>query len=237
MSTRTQHRGFTLIELLVAVALISTVLSITYGSYVVTTKSARACKSRIALSEQGRTALEQIARHVRCSFAGSDSGRTEDSQARSDQPEAVPETTISYFDGNAHAPNGEILSFVSTNGLREEEGTKDGLFQVVYRFDRRRRELALSLARFVGTAERTGKRDWRVIADQVKSVDLAFFDGEKWLDRWEFEDKKVLPRAVRIELGGENESLQRYDYSTVAYVSCRDYQSEERTQTLVSVEK
>ena len=237
MSTRTQHRGFTLIELLVAVALIATVLSMVYGSYAVTTRSARACKSRIALSEQGRETLEQIARHIRCSYAGSDSDRTEDSPARSDQPETVPETNISYFDGNAHAPNGEILSFVSTSGLREEKEAKDGLFKVVYRFDKRKRELALSLARFVGTAEGTGKRDWRVIADQVKSVDLEFFDGEKWLDRWDFKDKKALPRAVRIELGGENESLQRYDYSTVAYVSCRDYQSEERTQTLVSVEK
>ncbi|MHC4354373.1 MAG: PilW family protein, partial [Planctomycetota bacterium] len=173
MSARTQQRGFTLIELLVAVALIATVLSITYGSYVVTTRSAQACKSRIALSEQGREALEQMARHIRCSYAGSDSDRAEDSQARSDQPEAVPETNISYFDGNAHAPNGEILSFVSTSGLREEKEIRDGLFQVVYRFDRRRRELALSLARFVGTAEGTGKRDWRVIADQVKFVDLA----------------------------------------------------------------
>jgi len=237
MSARTQQRGFTLIELLVAVALIATVLSITYGSYVVTTRSAQSCKSRIALSEQGRVTLERMTRHIRCSYGGSDSDRTEDDQTGSDQTETVVETSVSYFDGNAHAPNGEILSFVSTSGLREEKGAKDGLFKVVYRFDRRRRELALSLSRFVGTAEGTGKRDWRVIADQVKSVDLAFFDGEKWLDRWEFEDKGVLPRAVRIELGGENESLQRYDYSTVAYVSCRDYQSEEQTQTLVSVEK
>ena len=237
MSNRTQQRGFTLIELLVAVALIATVLSIVYGSYIATTRSAQACQTRITLCEQGRETLEQIAQHIRCSYAGSTPDRAEVTQTPSDQTEGLVETGISYFNGDARASNGEVLRFVTTSGLLDEKGTKDGLFEAVYRFDKRRGELSLSLARFVGKSEETGKRSWQVIADQIKSIELAFFDGEKWLKRWDFEDKKGLPRAVRIEISGENESLQRYNYGTVAYVSCWDHRELSRTETLASVEK
>lgn len=238
MSTEAKQWGFTLVELLIAVALISIVLSMAYGSYVVTTKSAKACQTRIALSEQGRETLEQIARHVRCAYASSEPERKEDAQTDSDRQGTTSDAEISYFDGNAHAPNGEILSLVSTSGSFEGQETTDGLFRVVYRFDRRNRELAFSLKRFFGEAEGAQKRSWRPIAGRVTSVDMAFFNGDKWVRRWEFKNEKTLPGAVRIAISGENERLQRYDYSTVVYVSCRDSKkSAEGTRTLVSVNR
>ncbi len=237
MNNRLRQRGFTLVELLIAMALIATVLSMVYGSYIATTRSARACKSRIALAEKGRTTLEQIARHIRCSYVGSLSDVTENVKTGSGQTEVGPEATVSYFNGDARAVNGEILRLVTTSGLAEEKGATDGLFEVVYKFDKRTGELALSLSRFVGTAREAEKRNWRVVADQIESIGLEFFDGDKWLERWDFEDKNGLPRAVRIEIGGANESFQRYDYSTVAYVSCRDYRPATQIETLVSVDK
>ena len=233
MNKKLRQHGFTLIELLVAVALIATVLAMVYGSYIATTRSAQACKSRIALSEQGRKTLEQIARHVRCSYAGSVCDNTEDVEAGSDQTQTEPGDRVNYFNGDTDAPDGEVLHLVTTCGLSGEKRATDGLFEVVYRFDKRTSELALSLVRFVAASREAERRDWRVIADEIESIDLAFFDGEQWLGRWDFEDKKELPRAVRIEISGENESFQRYDYSTVAYVSCRDY----RAETLVSVDR
>ena len=231
MNNRLQRHGFTLVELLVAVALIAIVLAMAYGSYFAISRSARACSSRIALSEQGRETLEQMARHVRCSYAGSVCDNTE-VEAGSDQTETEPGDSVSYFNSNPDAPDGEVLHLVTMSGSSAEKGATDGLFEVVYRFDKKTSELALSLVRFIGIARDAERRDWRVIADEIESIDLAFFDGEQWLGRWNFEDKKELPRAVRIEISGENESLQRYDYSTVAYVSCRDY----RTETLRAVD-
>jgi prepilin-type N-terminal cleavage/methylation domain-containing protein len=236
MNNRLQQRGFTLVELLVAVVLIATVLAIAYGSYFAISGSARACSSRMALSEQGRRTLEQIARHVRCSYAGSVFDHTEDVKAGTDQTETDPRGSVSYFNGDTDAPDGEVLRLVTTSGLSGERGATDGLFEVVYRFDRRTSELALSLARFVGTAREAERRDWRVIADEIESIVLAFFDGEQWLGRWDFKDRKELPRAVRVEISGQNERFQRYDYSTVAYVSCRDHRVVTRTETLVSVD-
>jgi len=237
MNNRLQQRGFTLVELLVAVALIATVLAMAYGSYFAISRSARACSSRIALSEQGREALEQIARHVRCSYAGSVCDNTEDVEAGSDPTETEPGVSVSCFNGDPDAPDGEVLHLVTTSGLSAEKGATDGLFEVVYRFDKRTSELALSLVRFVAASREAERRDWRVIAGEIESIDLAFFDGEQWLGRWDFKDKKELPRAVRIGISGENESLQRYDYSTVAYVSCRDHRAVTRTETLRSVDR
>ena len=236
MNNRLRQHGFTLVELLVAVVLIATVLAMAYGSYFAISASARACSSRIAMSEKGRKTLEQIARHVRCSYAGSVFDHKEDLEAGPGQAETEPGGSVSYFCGYTDAPDGEVLHLVTTSGLPGEKGPQDGLFEVVYRFDNRTSELALSLARFVGTSKKAERSQWRLIADQVESLELAFFDGEQWLESWDFEDKKELPRAVRIEISGQNESLQRYDYSTVAYVSCRDSRAVAPTRTLASVD-
>lgn len=230
MNSRLRQRGFTLVELLVAVTLIATVLSMVYGSYIAATRSAQACKSRITLSEQGRKTLEQMSRHVRCSYSGSNYDRDRNVPAGSTEVEIEPGNGVSYFSGDAHAPNGEILHLVTTSGSPEDDGAKDGLFEIVYRLDRRKRELALSLSRFAGEPGGARRRDWQVIAEGVKSVDLAFFDGEKWLPRWEFKDRKGLPRAVRIEITGENKSLQRCQYGTVAYVACQNYRTVTKTE-------
>ncbi len=236
MNKTLRQRGYTLIELLVAVTLIAMVLAMVYGSYIATTDSAQACTSRIALSEEGRETVEQIARHIRCSYA-SHSDNQQDDRPRPGHTQVVPEREVSYFVGNGRAAKGEILNFVTTSGMFQDEGSKDGLFRVVYRFDRRAGELAVSLTDFVGTAEKAEKRDWRVIADRIKSVELEFFDGEKWLKRWDYQDRKGLPRAARIRICGENKSLQRYDYSTVAYVSCRAYTHSTQTETSASTKK
>ena len=238
MTNRTRQQGFTLIEILVAVALISTVLSMVYGTYVTTTRSAQACKTRIVLCREGRTTLEQIARHIRCSYAGSEpEPAAEDVEAGSDRTQVVSVEDVEYFNGNAKAQNGEILHLVTASGLSDEKGLTDGLFDVVYRFNKRTGELALSLARFVGTTDKTAKRQWWPIADRITSVDMEFFDGDKWFKRWDSSDNKGLPRAVRIEISGENESLQRYNYGTVAYVSCRGDRALTQTETLASAEK
>lgn len=237
MKDRPRQQAFTLVELLIAMALITTVLSMAYGSYVATTRSAQACKSRIALTRKGRKALEQIARHIRCSYVGSAFDVTENAKTEAGQTQAGSEIAVSYFSGDARAFNGEILRLVTTSGSAEDKSAADGLFEAVYKFDKRTGELTLGLARFVGTPRETGNRDWRVVADQIESIDLAFFNGENWMKRWVFEDEKTLPRAVRIEIGGENESFQRYDYSTVAYVSCRNYRPATQIETVVSVDK
>ena len=239
MNNRLDKHGFSLVELLVAVALIAAILSMVYGSYFATSKSAQTCKARITVSQQGRKTLEQMARQIRCSYAGTVADRTETEpvEAGSKQTGMILEDSISYFNGNSVAPRGEILHLVTTNRLFGEKELADGLFAVTYKFDKRASILSLSQREFVGTAQKTGEKNWRPIAEGVKSLELTFFDGKKWLRSWDFKDKKILPCAVRIEISYEDEDHRQYHYATVANVSCRENGERIQSEKLISVNK
>jgi prepilin-type N-terminal cleavage/methylation domain-containing protein len=62
MNNKSNKNGFTLLEILVAMAIIVLIVSMVYGSYFATSKSAQACNTRIANSQQGRKLLEKVAR-------------------------------------------------------------------------------------------------------------------------------------------------------------------------------
>ena len=237
MSDTSGKNGFTLVEILIALALIATILSMVYGSYFATSRSAQVCQAKIAMCHQGRTTLDQMARQIRCAYAGiakdADLGESGTQQKR-----IVREDGVNYFTGSRNASKGEILRFVTTNGFAEDkEKPAKGLFEMTYRFDKRKRTLFLSQRRFIGTTKKAPKRDWRPITENIEHFDLEFFDGKQWLRRWDFEDEKRLPSAVRMEIGCRDEDNRRCDYSTVAYVSCRDNAAGTNTETLVSVNK
>ena len=214
MSNKSNKDGFTLVEILVAMTIIVTIVSMLYGSYFATLKSVRVYKSRIALSQQGRKVLTQMAQQIRCSHAA-------------------------YFNGNSGDTSGEILHLVTTSGIFRGQNQADGLFEVTYKFDKSRGLLSLSQERFVGVPEGVGRRrDWQPIVGNIEHLELAFFDGQQWLNKWDFKDKKKLPCAVRIEISYEDEDYQQCRYGTVAYVCCwKNQDKKTRPDVLVAVEK
>jgi len=253
VNSRSGKSGFTLIEILVAAAIIVTIVSMVYGSYFATSKSARSCKSRIALSRQGRKVLEQIARQIRCSYVGSAKEYKSPARPVFRQREKMPEDVISYFDGNSGETGGEILQLVTTSGVRsnpcksgyspstrtsngasgisEGRATLDGLFETTYKFDKSSGTLFFSQERFVGAPKSlVENKNWQPIAGNVESVELAFFDGQQWLHTWDFKEKKSLPNAVRINITCEDENCRQYHYGTIAYVCCRKNQAKKAIQ-------
>jgi prepilin-type N-terminal cleavage/methylation domain-containing protein len=227
--------GFTLVEILVAVALITAILSMVYGSYFATSKSAQACKAKIAMFQQGRKTLEQMAQQIRCSYAGTDAEHTDSMPSDSYQIKMIPEKNINFFNGDSDAPGGEILHLVTTNGFFKEKVPVDGLFDVTYKFDKGTGVLSLRQIGFIGTVKRLEEGDYRPIACNIERLELTFFDGQQWLRSWDFEDQIKLPYAVKIEIGFEDENYQRCDYVTVANVFCRENEVQTRTETLVSI--
>lgn len=237
MSYTRGKKGFTLVEILVALALIATILSMVYGSYFATSRSAQVCQARIAMCHQGRTTLDQMARQIRCAYAGT---AKDDNLGESGtrQKRIVREDGMCYFTGSRNASNGDILRFVTTNGFAEaKEKPVKGLFEMTYRFDRHTRTLFLSHRRFIGTTKKAEKRNWMPIAKNIEYLELEFFDGKQWLRRWDFEDKKKLPSAVRMEIGCRVKDNREYNYGTVAHVSCRDNGTGTHTETLISANK
>jgi len=239
MNSQSGKSGFTLVEILVAVAIIVTIVSMVYTTYFATSKSAQAYKTRIALSRQGRKVLGQIARQIRCSYVGPAKKYKYPARPVSQQRETIPENAINYFNGNSDDPGGEILHLVTTNSISEGQTPTEGLFEVTYKFDKGSGVLFFSQGRFIDAPKSVvEKRNWQPLVRNVESVELAFFDGQQWLQRWDFKEKRKLPHAVRIDVTCEEENYQQYHYRTVAYVCCRKNQDKKTTSTtLVSINK
>jgi type II secretion system protein J len=240
MNNKAGKTGFTLVEILVAMAIIVTIVSMVYGSYFAMSRSTQACKARIALLQQGREILTQMAGQIRCSYASSAEERLSYlPKSTSSQVKTIPENTVNYFNGNTDDQSGEILHLITTSGFFYKQEPASGLFEVTYKFDKSTGLLSLSQERFTAAPKNVlEKRIWQPIAESIRCVELAFFDGQQWLPKWDFKDKGELPYAVKITISGENKNYQRYHYGTIAFICCRNNRSEKvQSDMLVSVNK
>ena len=222
-------KGFTLIEILVAVTIIATIVSMVYGSYFATAKSADVYKTRMTLSGRTRKVLCRMARQIRCSYigeaiedtdlavrwgtpyGGKDSGSTN----------TINKSPVIYFNYEPDAPGSGTLHLVTTNRLFGKDGYANGLIDVAYKFDKNIGTLYLSQRRFAGTPENNIEdRNWRPLLVNVESVELEFFDGRQWCRKWDFGQKRKLPLAVKIGITCEDENSRKCHYGTIAYVNC-----------------
>ncbi len=238
MSSSSDKDGFTLVEILLAMAIIVTIVSMVYGSYFATSKSTQAYKSKITLSRQGRKVLGQMARQIRCSYASKADKNTYPAPIPQ-QGNTDPASAINYFKGNSDEPSGEILHLVTTNGFSVGLVPSNGLFEATYKLDKSRGLLFSSQRRLAVTSKSVEqKKKWQQIAEDIESLKLAFFDGQKWLNKWDFKDKKQLPCAVKINITWEDKNHRQYQYGTIAYICCRKNQGKQtRSGTLMSINR
>lgn len=222
MNTRYRQSGFTLIEILVASAIILSILSFVYGTYFVISKSSRAAGDKMKLSQQALKVMNQFARQIRCSYADTVNVPARTTKRVSERKKKKPYKGPDYFSGDTNSTGEEILRLVTTNKYAMKQNPEEGLFEVIYRFDKRQGRLYLSQKRFVATTKnKDKKRIWLPIAENIQSLDLAFFDGQQWLNKWTFKEKRELPNAVKINITFRDRNGRIYGYSTVADIYCR----------------
>ena len=221
-SIQVGKNGFTLIEALVAMAIVVSIVSMVYGSYFATAKSADVYKAMMTASESAGGLLQQMTRQIRCSYARGDDDSPASAARTIPKTQGIREEPVSYFKGGSDLPNGEILHLVTTaRWLDPPEAGRDGLFDVVYKFDKSARTLLVSQRRFVETPMNLSpNREFSPVIEGLEHIEPAFFDGRQWLDNWDFAQKKKLPRAVRISIACEDQNGRKCAYSAVAYVYC-----------------
>jgi len=178
-----------------------------------------------------------MARQIRCCYAGSAKEYKYPESKVTQQKETKPESITIYFIGDSGEMGGEILHMVTTSDISEGQAAIDGLFEVVYKFDKNSRTLFFSQERFVDTANNSiEKRNWQQLGGNIESIELAFFDGQQWLQSWDFKEKRALPVAVKVNITCEDENYRQYHYGTAAYVCCRKNESKKiLSDTLVSM--
>jgi hypothetical protein len=221
---------------MVAVTIIATIVSMVYGSYFATAKSADLYKTRMSMSGRTRKVLCWMARQIRCSYIGKSDKDTDLAKTDSAETNTVRKSPVIYFNyepdacGTGFQPvktrpgwpcHGGILYLVTTHKLFCEDGYANGLFDVAYKFEKNIRALYLSQRRFAGTHEnRIEDRNWRPILTNVESFELGFFDGQQWCGKWDFAQKRKLPLAVKIGITCEDKNYRQCHYGTVAYLDC-----------------
>ena len=211
--------GFTLIEILVSVTIIAMIVSMVYGSYFATAKSADAYKARMTTSGQTQKVLRWMTQQIRCSYIGKISEETELAGTDSSRTSKIKKSPIIYFSYEPDAMGSETLHLVTTHMLFCDDGYINGLVDIAYKFDKNSGTLSLSQRRFVGAPEKyLEDRNWRELLVNVESVELDFFDGRQWLTEWDFELKKKIPAAVKISITCEDENYRQCHYGTIAYV-------------------
>lgn len=237
MNSQINKKGFTLVEILVAVAIITAILSMVYGSYYVTTRSMQVCKRRIELSQGARELLEKMAQQIRCCYAGTVNKPTPPAGRNGVQKEETTESIINYFSGNSTEKDGRILYLVTTNNILDKQAP--GLFEVIYKFDKNNRKIFVSADNFVDGRKRLNEnRNWQMLAENIESITLQFSNGRDWLAAWDFEEKKMLPNAVKINITCQDEKERQYCFGTAAYISNRKNQVINTTsEALVTVNK
>ena len=238
MSESSDKKGFTLVEILIALALIASILSMVYGSYFATSRSARACEGRMDMCRRGQAVLDRMARQIRGAYAGEEPADANSGPSDVQKEERASNRPLSCFTGASDAPKGEILRLVTTNGSSEQrDKPAKGLFEVAYRFDKRSGTLRVTRSRFTAAAKDAGTEHWETAAEGVDYLDLAFYDGRQWRRRWESSNERRLPSAVRMDIGFRDEEGRRYDCGTVADLPCRRDPVETTTERLRSVNR
>ncbi len=230
-SIQVEKHGFTLIEMLLAMAIVVSIVSMVYGSYFATAKSADVYKAMMTASESAGGLLQQMTRQIRCSYATSDDGSPTPAEPLLPKTQGILEEPVSYFKGGSQLPSGEILHFVTTAPFSGLDGCRDGLFDVVYKFDKAARTLLVSQKRFVETPTDTAeKREFLPVIEGIEDIRLQFFNGAEWADQWDFAQAKKLPRTVRISIACEDENGRKCTYSAVAYVYCLNPGNQEKAK-------
>jgi len=201
-----QKNGFTLIELLVTITMIALILSCAYATYSATSRSASRCLTRIDTASHTQLILDQIAQQIRCAYPGPA------------EPPEEPETST-YF-----AATNNNLHLITTYALFPDRHPQSGLFEIRYKLDTTSNTLLYQQQPYIRQTNRfIENQQWQTLAQNIKSIELTFFDGSRWQDHWN--QKNTLPCAVKITLTITNQTSEPTNSTAIAFLPCHSKRS------------
>lgn len=190
---RTNTKGFTLLELLVAMTLMVVTASCLYTALYTGFKSRRSALAAIEPTSQALSAIELLKQDIygvlppTGVLAGSFIGSNSRSSKGADADSLEFHTTQVY--GTTGQPAGGIAKVALA--LEEDDDTTGD--RTGYRLVRQVTTNLLS--------PKSVDPDEQVLCRNVTSLNLRYFDGDRWLTEWDSTaDANSLPKAVEIEI-------------------------------------
>jgi Tfp pilus assembly protein PilW len=203
--------------MLVALALVSTIATMVYGSYAAVSRSLDLYGSRAACYERTCLVLRLMARQIRCAYVPPSPASPTPSAPQNNTSPALPPA----FRADSRAAGGTILSFITTAGLATGPDIPMGVARAMYRFDPLNGTLSICCEPYRYAADDGQEsRPWRPILSGVTRVDLQCHDGRQWQDAWTGENQR-LPQAVKIAVTVTDEKGRAHEFETAAPIGSR----------------
>jgi prepilin-type N-terminal cleavage/methylation domain-containing protein len=205
--------GFTLIELMLAVAILGLIMVMLTGAFHAIAAGKVQAESRLGVDQTARAILWQMSNEIRGAVQTPlvASHVMLVGQARSNSGRPIDSLTVSTLDPG-HRPTLEdfgpedIISYMSTPNPKHREWS------------------LLTRTRTSGLLPNTTGRNATssmVLADNVLSLHMRYFDGNKWTESWDSQSLppgRALPMAVSIDLVVSQPNGARVALSTMVSV-------------------
>ena len=214
--------------MLVAVALVSTIVMMVYGSFTAASRSVDLYGSRMACCDRTCLVLRLMARQLRCVYLPSSAADPTPSSLHHRTPSG-PTATPAIDPLEA---SGDTLSFVTTAGQGTGPGQSMALARVTYRHDPVSGTLSISCQPSVyGAVGQQDPTSSRPILGGVRSMEVQFFDGRQWQSGWTGGANRTLPQGVKIALTVIDEKNRSQEFETVVPIGCRSTASKQQVST------
>jgi type II secretory pathway component PulJ len=217
--------------MLVSLAIVSTIVTMVYGSYAATSRSLDVYGSRMACSERAHLVLRMMARQIRCAYMPPAVARSTETDADRKNP---PAESITTFRAEPRGLRGDILNFTTTGGFGLGLDSPVGISRVAYRYDESHAALLIRCEPGVyGPDSLRETVAWRPALSGVTEIELAFHDGRQWQPRWDSRQAGRLPQAVQIALTLADQNGRTHRYATTVPIICRTAPQTRATRTPV----
>ncbi len=211
-----RQNGFTIVEVLIALAIGAIVMTALYWAYTAVVGSMGKSRQVSDLYQTARVVLSNIRREISGAY----------------QPLFAEDVLL--FEGRDERSRGmenDSLNLVSTTCQRgaEEEVGYDS-FELGYYLGEGGDRGYLKMRRlpFYNLEEPFTEGEELTLAENVRSLDFKYFDGEEWLEEWNPDEEDYLPLAVKITIGvGGKDDPNPRRFSTTAYLPMGGNREEE----------
>lgn len=178
------NKGFTLLEVLVALAILAVLITVVYGAFDHTVRSADALEEEQETYRVARQGLSLLGGEVRSAYWNKEHPEDYVFEGRAD---SLTLTTLSASGGSFPFLEGPLLSVPT---------------EVSYFLETRQSETGLFLMRSESSLSSSSSSAGEVheVGGRIKSFTLRYFDGEEWRESWDSTEEKKIPAAVEAQL-------------------------------------
>ena len=176
--------GFTLIEVVLALSIFALIGTILYGAFSLGNRALTKSQASFEKNQKLRSVGDLLGSYIRSSYPYRASAQDQTIFYEGE------EDSLTFVSSFSLAMGGRGMAKIHI--YREGEPTKDGILKLEEE----------TPVRFDDTGEEGGQRNSVALQAGVDSFQLSYLDpqseDEKWEERWDGQERGILPRAVRL---------------------------------------